>query len=282
MSPPYSGSQYGSMPLLRPIGRNRTVAVNGTRTADGATLASPDGPFPFATITAAAAAIDAVSSPNPIAGQLSSAICRSTAAHCGTVQNNDGDSCQVPQPPALPRCWGRVDSSGTTPQFVPYSDVECRALCYAMNLFAPGSTETRSAVRNALDGAGLCVEEELVDFDAPVEDALLSTGHPIGRHLFGRLQYTCPDAASVVAKETTRVVGLRPKPGQVTPTILCHVTQRTEVTLRQETATRLAGSLRRTASLQPGDPAACANVDDPTNPLAQVLVPERMLFTLTR
>lgn len=247
----------------------------GTATAAGETLATPDGPFAFASPTALHAAIDATAS--PAAGGGTSSVCNATAAQCTLVQNNDGAACTEPGTNRA-KCWGRTDVDEDPVVFVPFTDEQCQALCFAMNLYVFDSVESAVAT------AGLCAERKLVDFSVTPDQAgaLISTGSPFGRHLFGPLRYACDDAGSVVRKDPVRTVILPQAPGATGPVKTCHVTQRTEITLRMQSSTRVIGSYKRSASLQPGDPDACANGDDPNNPVARLLESQRVLFKLVR
>lgn len=257
------------------------VATGGISTAAGETLTGSDGPFEFSSDAAVFDKIDSATSPVPSDAPRSTAVCRSSAATCAAVRNYDGQSCAPPQGSTRSPCWGTADTSDP-PVFTPYTDAECRALCAGLNLYTFPDEQRREFMMRDLRGGGYCVERKLVDFHRPSTDPFITTGDPIDRLLFGQLHYLCDDTAVVVDKEPTRTIGLVPQPGQLAPVGLCHVTRRTEITLKQLSPSKLIGSVRRGGSLQAGDPEACANLDDPTNPVARMLLPERMLVTLTR
>jgi hypothetical protein len=296
-TPIYWLGMWDSIDAFKACGQVEGLAATdgGTTTASGASLGVPDGPFHFADDATAFAAIDSVSSPKPgpppgagggAPGPQPMGICNSTADHCGTVQNADGQTCTDPQPGVPPNCWGRPDFATMPPTFVPFTDEQCRRMCYTMNLYGFGGPDGPPWIRQALLGANLCVERGVNDMSVPPDDPsfVRKTGTPLGRMLLDKLNYTCDDAASVVHKFETFTIGLPPQQNdQPGPPPVCHVTERAEITLKMESPTKVLGSFKQTATLAPGDPAQCTDDGNPQNPIAQLLKnPRRMLFTLTR
>jgi hypothetical protein len=270
------------------------TTAGGTTTATGETLGVPDGPFTFAGESTVFAAIDSATAPKPQhgpqppggGGPAPMGICNSTAAHCGTVQNNDGAACGNPQPGAPPSCWGRPDFSSQPPAFVPFTDLQCQTMCYNMNLYGFGGPGGSPQIRQAIQTSGLCVQAGMVDMSVPPDNAgfVQKLAAPLGRKVLAKLNYSCNDAASVVAKFPTLVIGLPPTAGGPPgPPKACHVTQRAEITLKMESPSRILGQFKQTATLAPTDPADCTDDGNPQNPVAQMLKnPMSMLFTLTR
>jgi hypothetical protein len=263
--------------------------AGGTATASGDTLGVPDGPFAFASESQIFPLIDPFTfvtpPPPPGGGPAPRGFCNSTAEHCSGVRNNDGNPCSPPQPGTPPDCWGAPDFSTQPPTFVPFTDEQCRQMCYAMNLYGGGG-DAGLRFAPALTQAGLCVEQALIDWSAPPGSpgAIKRTGNPVGRFMLDRLRYSCNDAASVVHRFPTEIVGLPPDPTMPPgPPPLCHVTRRVEITFKMEGPSRILGDFKESASLEPGDPAACTDDSNPQNWLAEMLRnPMRMLFTLTR
>lgn len=300
-NPIYWLGMWDSVDAFRACGQVEGLAADagGTTTASGETLGVPDGPFSFATDSAVFGAVDSVSSPRPgpppgaggpggppPGGPQPMGICNSTAEHCGTVQNNDGNACGQPQPGQPPTCWGRPDFGTQPPTFVPFTDEQCQTMCYTMNLYGFGGPGGSPWIRRAIVDSGLCVQAGMNDMSVPPDhpDAIQKLGVPLGRRLLAKLHYSCDDAASVVHKFNTFTIGLPPQPGaQPGPPQVCHVTQRAEITLKMESPNRVIGDFKQTASLAPGDPAACTDDSNPQNPVANMLRnPMRMLFSLTR
>ncbi len=264
------------------------TTAGGTTTAAGETLGVPDGPFSFADAAQLFPAIDGatfVSPPAPPGVPAPPGFCNSTAAHCSQVQNGDGAACTEPQPGAPPSCWGRPDFGTNPPTFIPFTDEECQSICYTMNLYGMGG-RSRPEIVAALAAAGLCAEQAMLDMSVPPDDPtfLRRTGNPMGRFFVDRLTYTCDDAASVVHRFETEIIGLPPSPSAPPgPPQVCHVTRRAEMTLKMESPSKIVGDFKESASLAPGDPAACADDSNPQNPIAHMVRnPMRMMFTLTR
>jgi hypothetical protein len=299
-NPVYWLGMWDSVDGYKACGQVEGLATDagGTTTAGGETLGVPDGPFTFADDSTVFTAVDSVTSPRPgpppgqgpggppPGGPQPMGICNSTAAHCSTVQNNDGNACGTPQPGQPPTCWGRPDFGTQPPSFVPFSDAQCRAMCYTMNLYGFGGPGGPPWIRQAIVDSGLCVQAGMNDMSVPPDNpnAIRKLGVPLGRRLLAKLNYSCDDAASVVHKFNTFTIGLPPQPGdQPGPPKVCHVTQRAEITLKMESPSKVIGDFKQTATLAPGDPAACTDDSNPQNPVANMLKnPMRMLFTLSR
>jgi len=294
-TPTYWLGMWDSVQAFNACGQVEGLATTagGTTTAAGETLGVPDGPFTFASDDAVFAAIDSATAPTPPVppggpgggAPQPMGICNSTAAHCGTVQNNDGATCDPPQPGVPPSCWGAPDFSTQPPTFVPFSDVQCQKMCFNMNLFGFGGPGGSPQIRQAIQSSGLCVQAGIIDMSVPPDHAsfVQKLAAPLGRQVLAKLNYSCDDAGSVVAKFPTLLIGLPPAAGDPPgPPQVCHVTQRAEITLKMESPSRILGQFKQTASLAPGDPAACTDDSNPQNPVAHMLKnPRSMLFTLT-
>jgi|GEM_PF-5971767 len=259
----------------------------GMTTRQGERLGVPDGPFAFATPAELFPAIDSVTRvvpPAPPGVPPPPGVCQSTATHCGEVRNGDGAPCGEPVPGTVPPCWGRPDPSTSPPTFRFFTDAECQAICYAMNLYGMGRGSPEIA--GALSAASLCAEEAMLDMSVPPDHPsfIRRTGNPIGRFFLARLNYTCDDAASVVHKFATEILGLPPMPDAPPgPPQVCHVTRRAELTLKMVSPSKIVGDFKESASLAPGDPAACTDDSNPQNGIAHMLRnPMRMMLTLTR
>lgn len=254
----------------------------GTTIPGGDTLGIPDGPFSFASESTVFGLIDAITMLSP-GGPPPPGICNSTAAHCSGVQNGDGQPCVQPTPSTPSNCWGQPDLGTQPPPFVAFTDAECQQLCYQMNLYGFGAHSPQ--LDDVLVSNDLCVEEGLLDLSTgPAnQNAIVRLGTPIGRFLLDTLQYSCDDAASVVHRFPTHVIGFQSAPGQAGPPTTCHVTQRAEIALKMTSAGKIVGSFKQSFSLTADDPAACADDSNPQNPIAAMIRnPVRMLFTLTR
>jgi hypothetical protein len=266
----------------------------GTSTAGGDTLGVPDGPFSFATESTIFPLIDSVTRVSPGGGPAGPGgpapgggtpmgICGSTADHCSAVQNGDGQPCTQPAPGTPPNCWGRPDFSSQPPQFVNFSDAECQQVCYQMNLYGFGGHNPE--LSQVFQTNSLCVEEGILDMSLPPgENQVVRLGTPMGRFLLDVLNYSCDDAASVVHRFATEIIGLPPtQNSQPGPPTACHVTRRAEITLKMESPSKIIGDFKQAAALAADDAAACADDSNPQNPIAHMIGnPVRMLFTLTR